>query len=102
MSFQREVNLMRVISIRRLREFWADHPDAEMPLRAWYHRSLKASWNTPADIKADDADASFLGNNRVVFNIKGNTYRLIVKITYQFGIVYVRFIGTHDEYDKID
>ncbi|MDE0012045.1 MAG: type II toxin-antitoxin system HigB family toxin [Candidatus Poribacteria bacterium] len=82
---------MRIISRRTLREFWVIHPDAERPLQAWY-----------ANVKATYQNASFIENNRVVFNIKGNSYRLIVAINYQYGIVYIRFVGTHQVYDKID
>ena len=93
---------MRIIARRTLREFWTDHADAETALRAWYSDAEKAEWKTPEDIKQTYANASILGNNRVVFNIRGNTYRLIVAINYAFGIVYIRFVGTHTEYDKVD
>jgi mRNA interferase HigB len=93
---------MRILSRRTLREFWTNHADAETALRAWYADAEKAEWTTPEDIKDTYANASILGNNRVVFNIRGNTYRLVVAINYAFGIVYIRFIGTHAEYDKID
>lgn len=93
---------MRVIALKALREFWERHPDAEQALRAWYHDVKKATWRTPADIKAIYRNASFIANNRVVFNIKGNQYRLVVAIQYQHRAVYIRFIGTHEEYDKID
>ena len=93
---------MRIIALRTLREFWIDHADVEMPLLAWYADAKKAEWKTPADIKAVYASASIVGSDRVVFNIKGNTYRLIVKVDYTYSVVYIRFIGTHAEYDKID
>ena len=93
---------MRVIALKTLRDFWERQPDAQQALQAWYHDARHAEWKTPADIKAVYRNASIVGNNRVVFNIKGNQYRLIVAIQYQFGIVYIRFIGTHREYDKID
>ena len=93
---------MRIISRKALREFWERHPDAEQTLRAWYHDAKCATWKTPADIKDVYRNASFVGNNRVVFNIKGNHYRLVVAIQYQHGIIYIRFVGTHAEYDKID
>ena len=93
---------MRIISRRALREFWQQHSDAEQPLQTWYDRVKSASWKTPADVKADYRNASFLKNNRVVFNIKGNSYRLVTAIRYQPGIVYIRFIDTHAAYDKID
>ena len=93
---------MRIISRRPLREFWTKHPDAERPLQAWYNNVKRADWKTPSDVKDAYRTASFLANNRVVFNIKGNFYRLVVSIKYQYRIVYIRFIGTHKEYDKID
>ena len=93
---------MRIISRKTIREFWEKHPDAEQALEAWYHDAKRAVWKTPADIKNVYRNASFVGNNRVVFNIKGNQYRLVVAIQYQHGIIYIRFIGTHAEYDKID
>jgi len=93
---------MRVIAHRTLQDFWQQHPQSEQPLKAWYDEARKASWQTPADIKAHYRSASFVGNNRVVFNIKGNDYRLIVAIAYRVGIVYVKFIGTHAQYDAVD
>lgn len=93
---------MRVIAIGRLREFWEKHPDAEQALRAWYDEAKHADWPTPQAIRARYAHASFVGRNRVVFNIKGNSYRLVVAVAWRFGAVYVKFIGTHAEYDRID
>jgi mRNA interferase HigB len=93
---------MRVIALKTLRLFWEQHPDAQQALQAWYHDTKRASWRTPGEIKSIYSNASFVGNNRVVFNIKGNQYRLVVAIQYEYGIVYIRFVGTHQEYDKID
>ena len=93
---------MRIISRRKLREFWVKHTEAKQALRVWYHDVKRAAWKTPADIKSAYRNASFLANNRVVFNIKGNDYRLVVVVRYHAGIVYIRFVGTHNEYDKID
>lgn len=93
---------MRIIAKKTLREFWKIHPDAEQPLKAWHSRVKSKKWKTSSDIKQDYGNASFVGNNRVIFNIKGNTYRLIAIINYDFGIIYIRFVGTHSEYDKID
>ena len=90
---------MRIIARRTLREFWTKHADAEQPLKAWYAHAKKADWETPADIKNDYASASVVANNRVVL---GNDYRLIVAVNYRFGILFIRFIGTHSEYDKVD
>ena len=92
---------MRVIAKRTLREFWLRYPDAEDPLLAWYREVEKEDWSNPAQVKQKYGNASFVGN-RVVFNIKGNDYRLVVWINYPGRIVYVRFVGTHKEYDEID
>ena len=93
---------MRVISRKTLLAFWELHPDVEAQLRAWYAEANSAVWRTPDEIKHRYRSADFLANNRVVFNIKGNDYRLVVKIHYNTGVIYIRFIGTHAEYDKID
>ena len=96
---------MRVIAKRTLRDFWEQHPnfeDARTRLLEWYAEAENSDWQSPADIKERYRSASFLKDNRIVFNICGNKYRLIVKINYDFGIVYIRFVGTHSEYDKID
>ncbi|MCB0086812.1 MAG: type II toxin-antitoxin system HigB family toxin [Caldilineaceae bacterium] len=90
------------MSIQTLRAFWQKHPDAERPLQAWYALAEKASWRSPAEIKATLGNASFVGRNRVIFNIKGNDYRLIVVAEYQKGRLFIRFVGTHAEYDRID
>ncbi len=87
--------------MKTLKSFWEEHPDAESPLRAWHTEARRGDWRNPRDIKAAYRTASILRNNRVVFNVKGNTYRLVVAIKYEFRVVYVRFIGTHAEYDKI-
>ncbi|WP_308418581.1 type II toxin-antitoxin system HigB family toxin [Chitinimonas arctica] len=83
-------------------QFGQRHPAAKQPLLAWYEEVSKAAWQSPQDIKNSYASASFVGNNRVVFNIKGNDYRLIVAVAYRISAVYIKFIGTHAEYDKID
>lgn len=93
---------MRVIAVSTLRAFWERHPDAEQPLKAWYEEASNATWTQPADIKAQYRSASVLENRRVVFNIKGNDYRLIVAVAYKLQIVYVKFVGTHQEYDAVD
>lgn len=93
---------MRIISRKALREFWERHPDAQQALQAWYADVRHIIWKTPADVKDIYRNASIVANNRVVFNIKGNRYRLVVAVQYEYGIVYIRFIGTHREYDKID
>ena len=92
---------MRVIAKKTLREFWDAHKDSEQQLKSWFDEAENANWKSPLDIKRDYSSASIIANNRVVFNIKGNSYRLIVKINYGYGIVWIRFIGTHADYDKI-
>lgn len=93
---------MRVITRGTLREFWEKHPDSEEALQAWYGDAERAQWETPADIRTVYQSASFLASNRVVFNIRGNRYRLVTQIHYNTQIVYIRFVGTHAEYDRTD
>ena len=93
---------MRIIALGRLRDFWVKHPDAAQPLGAWYAIASRARWVSPVDVKAAYRSASFLAGNRVVFNIKGNVYRLVVAMHYNRQIAYIRFIGTHSQYDQID
>jgi mRNA interferase HigB len=93
---------MKIVAVSTLKRFWARHPDSEQPLKAWYDEAKHAVWATPRQIKARYASASFIGKNRVVFNIKGNDYRLVVAIAYRFRAVYIKFVGTHAQYDKID
>lgn len=93
---------MRVIAVSTLRAFWERHPDAEQPLKAWYQEATNAVWTQPADIKLRYRSASVLKNRRVVFNIKGNDYRLIVAVAYTLQIVYVKFVGSHKQYDAVD
>ncbi len=93
---------MRVISRKTLKGFWGKHANAEQPLKAWFHETKAAHWKSFKDIKASYRSADVLPGNRVVFNLKGNTYRLVVQLHYNTGIVFIRFIGTHAEYDKID
>ena len=95
---------MRVISRRTLREFWEqlNYSDSKGQLEAWHDEVLKANWSTPQEVKAQFRSASILKNNRVVFNIAGNKYRLIVRIDYQYKLVFVRFIGTHAQYDQVN
>ncbi len=93
---------LRIIAKKTLREFWEEHTDCEEQLVTWFRETSKAEWNNPKDIKKEYPNASFLKENRVVFNIKGNNYRLIVRINYDYQMVWIRFVGTHAEYDKID
>ena len=93
---------VRVFSRSTLRTFANAHADARQPLYAWFAEVEKMTWTGPDDIKARYSSASFLPNNRVVFNIKGNEYRIVAAVKYEFFAVYIRFIGTHPEYSKID
>ena len=93
---------MRIFTYKRLREFWERHPDVKQPLLAWYKEAEDADWGTPAAVKSRYPDASVIRNNRVVFNVKGNDYRLVVQINYPYRAVYIRFLGTHAEYDRVD
>ncbi len=94
--------MKRIIAKRTLREFWEKHSDSEQYLKTWYETVKKSNWKTPNEIKETYANATILQNNRVVFNIKGNSYRLIVKFNYIRQWAFIKFIGTHSEYDKID
>ena len=93
---------MRIIARRTLREFWEAQRDAEQPLKAWFAETSSATWDTPQAIKDQYRHASFVADNRVIFNIGGNKYRLVVHVNYDFGIVLIKFVGTHSEYDRID
>ncbi len=93
---------MRVFSRSTLREFWERHPDAEEVLQAWYKTVERAIWESPVDVRRHFANARIISGDRVIFNIRGGNYRLVVRIDYQFRKVYVRFIGTHAEYDRIN
>jgi len=93
---------MKVIAIKVLRDFWNRFPDSEQYLKAWVDEAKKAEWKQPMDIKERYRNASILKNRRVVFNVRGNDYRLVVSIAYRFQAVYIKFVGTHEEYDGID
>ncbi|MBU2645674.1 type II toxin-antitoxin system HigB family toxin [bacterium] len=96
---------MRIIALSTLKSFWKDYPeyaDAVDPTLTWYRLALKADWTSPSDVKEDFGNASILKDGRVVFNIAGNKYRLVVWINYAYKVIYIRFIGTHAHYDKID
>ena len=93
---------MRIIAKRALREFWERHPNAKEPLLSWDREVKQEDWDEPAKVKATYRSASIVGGNRVVFNIKGNDYRLVAEIKYKYRVVYVRFVGTHVEYDAVD
>ncbi len=93
---------MRIISRKALRAFWEKHPDSRQALQAWHADVKHADWKSPADIRKVYRNASFVANNRVVFNVKGNKYRVIVAIQYKFQIVFIRFVGTHQDYDQVN
>jgi mRNA interferase HigB len=93
---------MRIIAKKHLIAYGKKHPEADQSLRAWHDEALNASWRSPRDIKEQYRNASIVGNNRVVFNIKGNDHRLVVAVAYRFGAAYIKFVGTHEEYDRID
>ena len=95
---------MRVIAKSSLKRFWErpGRADARGPLHSWYEEALKRKWRSPQDIKNQYASASICGNNRVVFHVGGNKYRLVVEVQYQAGIVWVKFVGTHLQYDRVD
>ncbi len=94
--------MKRIIAKRTLREYWEKHADCEQYLKTWFDTARTSKWNSPSDVKKTYANASILKNGRVVFNIKGNSYRLVIKFNYSKQWAFVRFIGTHSEYDKID
>ena len=93
---------VRIIKTKPLAAFWAAHPDAEPGLRQWIAECRAASWRSMADVKAYEHSADWVGNHRVVFNVAGNKYRLVVAVHFGAGIVLVKFVGTHAEYDRID
>jgi mRNA interferase HigB len=93
---------MRILSRKTLRDFWEKHPDSRQPLQAWYDDVKQAGWKSPADIQNTYRNAGFLSGDRVIFNIKGNRYRLIVAVRYAHSVVYIRFVGTHEQYDRVD
>ncbi len=93
---------MRVIAKKIIREFWEKHSDSEQQLKSWFQEASNSNWKNPNQIKKEYPSASILKDNRIVFNIKGNNYRLIVKLNYDYQMIWIRFIGTHAEYDKIN
>ena len=94
---------MQIIARRTLRLFWERHPQAEIPLRVWYTMVSGAQWSGPAQVKAMfGSTVDFVGDNRIIFDIAGNKYRLVVHVAYSFKRVLIKFVGTHKDYDKID
>ncbi len=93
---------LRVIAKKVLREFWEKHNDCEQQLKAWFQEASKAEWKNSNEIKTEYPSASIIGNDRIVFNIKGSSYRVIIKINFDYQMIWIRFIGTHPEYDKVN
>ncbi len=94
---------MNIIAVRAFRDFWKKHPQAEKPLRALYNRLTSQEWGGPQDIKdAFGATVDFVGDNRVIFDISGNKYRVIIAFAYAYKRGLIKFVGTHAQYDKID
>ena len=94
--------MKRIFSKGTLRDYWEKHADCEQYLKTWYDTAMNADWKSPSDVKQTYSSASILKGGRIVFNIKGNTYRLITRINFEKQWMFIRFIGTHAEYDKID
>ncbi len=93
---------MRIVAIKTLRDFWGTHPAAAVPMQAWIDEVQRANWRQPADIKAQFGSATILKARRAVFNIKGNEYRIVVAVAYRYQALYIKFVGTHAQYDAID
>jgi mRNA interferase HigB len=93
---------MRIVAKRTLREFWRLHAEAEAPLKTWYAHAKAAKWQDPAGVRSTFRTADFVAGNRVIFDIGGNKYRLVGKMNYRRGIIFIRFVGTHSDYDRID
>ena len=93
---------MRIIAIGTLKDYWEKHPETQQPLSEWYVKVERAQWESFADMKRDFGSVDYVGNQHYVFNIKGNSYRLIVAVKFTPKLVYIRFVGTHEEYDRID
>jgi len=93
---------VQIVALKTLRQFWAEHPEAERLMRAWYATARKATWASPADVRKTFNSADFIADNRVIFDIGGNRYRLIARISYPYKVILIKFVGTHKDYDQID
>jgi len=93
---------LRVIAKKILREFWTKYPDTEEQLKSWFQEATRNKWANPNTVKDQYPNTRIIPDNRIIFNIKGNQYRLVVRVNYKYQMIYIRFIGTHDDYDKID
>jgi mRNA interferase HigB len=94
--------MKRIFAKSTLRDFWGKHPASEQYLKTWYDTAMNTDWKTPNEVKQSYASASILKDSRIVFNIKGNSYRLVIKFNFEHQLAFVRFIGTHTDYNKID
>ena len=92
----------RIFAKSTLREFWKKYPDSEQYLKTWYETAINADWRIPSDVKQSYSSASILKDSRIVFNIKGNSYRLVAKFNFEKQWIFIRFVGTHSEYNKIN
>lgn len=92
----------RIFAKSTLKEYWLHHPDTEQYLKTWYNTAMNSDWRTPNEVKQTYVNASILKDSRIVFNIKGNSYRLVAKFNFEKQWIFIRFIGTHNEYDMID
>jgi mRNA interferase HigB len=97
-----QINMERIFAKSTLREFWEKYPESEQYLKTWFDTVRSSDWRNPNEVKKTYANASILKDNRIVFNIKGNTYRLLAKFNFEKQWVFIRFIGTHEQYDKVD
>lgn len=93
---------MRIVAKRTLREFWTKHAESELSLKTWYAHAKAAQWRSPADVRDTFRAADFVAGNRVIFDIAGNKYRLVGKVNYRRRVIFIRFVGTHRDYDRID
>jgi len=96
------ITMERIFAKSTLREYWQKRPETAQYLMTWYDTAMNANWKSPADVKQTYANASILKNSRIVFNIKGNAFRLVAKFNFEKQWIFIRFVGTHDEYNKID
>lgn len=93
---------MRIVAFKTIKDYFTENPTSKVGLQNWYNIAKKAKWKDFNELKNDFKSAEYVGNKRVVFNISGNNYRLIIKIIFVAQIIYIRFVGTHAEYDKIE
>lgn len=92
----------RIFVKSTLKEFWENHPDSEQYLKTWYDTAMHSEWKSPSDVKRTYANTSILRDSRIVFNMKGNSYRLVAKFNFEKQWIFIRFIGSHKDYERID